>query len=569
MKIQILKIQILMIVLFLSVSSLFSQNANRNLVIVEDFTATWCGYCPVAAKACDELVENGISVGVVAYHGSDDYSNSESEDRIDYYDVWGFPTVYIDGVIETGVSGDDMYNLYLMYVNQRLAITTPITVELTNVVFSGNTFTADVVCEAVGTISATDLVLHASLSESHIPEVWMDDTQELNFVERQMFPDAQGTSIDLVNNTTQTVSIEFTLDSTWIPELCEVVVFVQDVSDKEIYNAAKIEVEELTELPDAIVTVYDTDNLPMEGASVVFGDLQGTTNTIGEVVFADLESGVYTYNATKEGFLPINDAYAVMQVDDKDISITLSEAILLVNEDFSGNIFPPNDWTIENGHEENWNHTNTNYAGGTPAELDFFSNPQFIGYSEFVSPFFDVSGYTNFSLMYRQSISVMNGTDEFALSVLASSDGVEWETLYYISNLETWIPAEQLTVPLIEDYSTAGQIKIKFRVEVFSEKIFYWDIDDVWIIGEISTSVPENKMNDIIIYPNPAKNKIYIENLINASIEIYSISGQLIIEKHNISGSYTLDISAIEKGTYIIKVLADEKSMTSEIIIVN
>ncbi len=485
MKKQILKIQILIAILLFSGSS-FTQNVTRNLVIVEDFTATWCGYCPIAAIACDQLVENGDPVGVIAYHGTDDYANPDSEYRINYYDIYGFPTVYIDGVIETGVSGDDMYALYLTYVNQRMAITTPITVELTNVNYNGNAFTADVVCEAVGTVTANDLVLHASISESHIPEVWMDDMQELNFVERKMFPDAQGTSLDLVNNNQQTISIEFNLDESWVPELCEVVVFVQDVSSKEIFNADKVEVEELTELPDATITVLDDSSLPIEGASVEFGDLQGTTNGSGEVIFADLEPGVYMYNAVKDGYLPINNAYAVMQVEDMEIAITLSMAILIASEDFSGSIFPPEGWTIGGGHEENWRHYNSNYAGGTAPELDFYSNPQFIGGTDFISPFFDITGYTNLSLIFKHVVDAWNANNEFEVSVLASSDGINWDTLWQTME---YIPDEQLTLELSNDYTAAGQVQIKFHVEMYANKIFYWDIDDILIIGEIRTTV--------------------------------------------------------------------------------
>lgn len=40
----------------------------RNMVILEKATGTWCGFCVGAALGFDELLEEGYPIGPIAYH---------------------------------------------------------------------------------------------------------------------------------------------------------------------------------------------------------------------------------------------------------------------------------------------------------------------------------------------------------------------------------------------------------------------------------------------------------------------------------------------------------------------
>ncbi len=543
------------------------DGVTRNMVIVEDFTGTWCGFCPGAAMGISDLIENGYSIGPIAYHNGDPYETTESMARIDYYGITGFPTVNFDGIEQYsgGSSTQSMYDIYWPIIEARMAIPTPLTIDLENVSFNGTTFTADVVCEAVSSIASDDLVVHAVLTESHIDEAWVTQF-ELNEVERLMYNGAEGTPIDLINNTQQTVSIEFTLDGTWIPELCEVVVFVQDVSSKEIFNGDKVHVSELTELPDAIVTVLDNYGSPVENATVDFGEFQETTNASGQVVFPDIEPGVYWYSAYKDGYLPGIESYTVMQAENKELASTLSAANLLSGEDFASG-FPPEGWTIEGDQIDNWTQSQTNYAGGGMPELQFSWSPQFIGFSDVISPFFDITSATNAHLMMKNYVDVYSDLEVFTLHIMATHDGTNWETLWEML-IPIDMPAEQLSFELSEEYLTAGQVQVKFHFEGDSYEMNNWNIDDVWIVEQVITSVGEKALDNILIFPNPAKDVVRISNVDQGSIYIYNINGQLVIEKQNVKGGCILDISNMENGTYIVKVITDTKTMTSKLNII-
>ncbi|RLD53433.1 MAG: hypothetical protein DRJ05_16490, partial [Bacteroidetes bacterium] len=59
-------------------SSVFnSYSTERQMVLMEVGTATWCQYCPGVSIAADEFVANGDDVAVIEYHGSDDFDTGD------------------------------------------------------------------------------------------------------------------------------------------------------------------------------------------------------------------------------------------------------------------------------------------------------------------------------------------------------------------------------------------------------------------------------------------------------------------------------------------------------------
>lgn len=69
------------------------------------------------------------------------------------------------------------------------------------------------------------------------------------------------------------------------------------------------------------------------------------------------------------------------------------------------------------------------------------------------------------------------------------------------------------------------------------------------------------------MYPNPAKNSVTIDA--NGSIErvaIYSILGQEVMSKSPKSNSTTIQTSALQKGTYIVRSTVDGKTSTSKLV---
>jgi len=70
-------------------------------VLIEDYTGTWCGYCPRVAKGI-ELVEVQTSrLAVVAIHlGNDPYTSTAGNSLANLFGVSGLPTARLDRTIE-------------------------------------------------------------------------------------------------------------------------------------------------------------------------------------------------------------------------------------------------------------------------------------------------------------------------------------------------------------------------------------------------------------------------------------------------------------------------------------
>jgi hypothetical protein len=75
-------------------------------------------------------------------------------------------------------------------------------------------------------------------------------------------------------------------------------------------------------------------------------------------------------------------------------------------------------------------------------------------------------------------------------------------------------------------------------------------------------------LNKIVVYPNPAKNKIQFSNIdaVSAEIRIFNVLGKQVFHQSKIDKK-TIDISTFNKGIYLIKIVADGKSKTKKLVI--
>ncbi|MFH1321476.1 MAG: T9SS type A sorting domain-containing protein, partial [Bacteroidota bacterium] len=94
---------------------------------------------------------------------------------------------------------------------------------------------------------------------------------------------------------------------------------------------------------------------------------------------------------------------------------------------------------------------------------------------------------------------------------------------------------------------------------------------DVYLIktntqGDV-VSVKETKIeqNGLIIFPNPANDKIEITGLKNGIIEIINLQGQ-IIKILNLSNTKTIDISKLSGGVYTMKIKTDNGIIVKKLI---
>lgn len=236
-----------LILLLLAVFTMLSA-VPRELVVVEIATGTWCGYCPGAAMGAHDLLDNGHAVAIVKNHNGDPYANTYSNARNNYYGVSGFPTAYFDGLNPSvgGSATQSMYSNYLPKVNARLGVPAKYTISA-NGSMNGNDITVMVTVAKPEADTNTNVVLHSSITQSHIPANWGNQTTVEN-VNRVMSPNQNGTPINLGTGESTTVNLSFTLDSSWNFNLTdlELVLWLQNVSTKETLQGKKYSIPALT-----------------------------------------------------------------------------------------------------------------------------------------------------------------------------------------------------------------------------------------------------------------------------------------------------------------------------------
>ncbi|MDX9694418.1 MAG: C10 family peptidase [Bacteroidales bacterium] len=87
-------------------------------------------------------------------------------------------------------------------------------------------------------------------------------------------------------------------------------------------------------------------------------------------------------------------------------------------------------------------------------------------------------------------------------------------------------------------------------------------VSELAIVVSINTGFGEiNPVNNIAIYPNPAKENISISNIKNAQILIYNTAGIMVYKKENINSDIPVNISELMNGNYYIKIIDNNKSV--------
>ena len=231
----------------------FAQPVERDHVIVEIGTGTGCQFCPGAAMGADDLVSNGHDVGIIEYHNynsSDPFNNSYAAARCSYYGIQGYPTAYFDGgsPVAGGSNSSSLYSSYLPKYNQKKAIPSDFTISIDGSSPTGQDYDISINVENVNNNTQSNLRLQVVVTESEIPYNWQGQNK-LDFVERLMLPNQNGTNLDFSGGNTLNFDYSFSMGSGWNYEHCQLVVFIQNHSTKEILQGA------ILDLPEIIVPV--------------------------------------------------------------------------------------------------------------------------------------------------------------------------------------------------------------------------------------------------------------------------------------------------------------------------
>ncbi len=217
--------------------------AVERCVLVELFTLINCHQCPEANAALDSLNQEypDSSLTIIRYHcipaPADPLYQPESQNRwTSYYGQSAVPRTFFDGGMMVAGADSNSYYDFRDSVEVRRAIPSPLSMSL-SVTYDTTSRSGQVFAQviAVDPVEGEDLYLRYALIESeavHLTEVYQE-------VLRDMIPDAQGVSFAIDQGETFNDTVDFTIDTLWLPENCDMVVFVQDDDTKEVLQSVQ------------------------------------------------------------------------------------------------------------------------------------------------------------------------------------------------------------------------------------------------------------------------------------------------------------------------------------------
>jgi uncharacterized protein YegP (UPF0339 family) len=69
------------------------------------------------------------------------------------------------------------------------------------------------------------------------------------------------------------------------------------------------------------------------------------------------------------------------------------------------------------------------------------------------------------------------------------------------------------------------------------------------------------------VYPNPTTGLVQVEGIEGAQVEVYNMIGEVVYNEANTAASTTIDLSTLESGNYIIKVINNDEVSTQKIVL--
>ena len=519
---------LLSIAAFLLIGSLSAQNVARECVLFEVFTGIRCQYCPAAANAINQMMQEGLALAPVAVHTSafstEEFYTAETNARATFYGINSYPTLKADGI--SGISGggsasENMYSYYIGYYNNRINISSPFTIDLSYTYLEGSTCQVTAVVNKVGECNAANLKVMIALTESHIQKTWQG-MSELNAVTRDFIPTQTGTAF-----TGTSMTVTETFDMAGFPkENMHLVAWVQSFTTKEVFQAVRISMEPedvnydvaLRQLK-SIITKNCSDKVE---PTLVIKALGSETVTSMDVEVTDENNNVIN-TFTWTGDLPQGET-AEVSLPEFDIqgANTLNFNVKKINN--NDDAYPFDNYMSIDIEEAEIHPGDYYFQIKSASNPDrFYLELKNMNTNEIVEEWhFDQGshGYKFYVSIpengcYRLSVVSPNGDGcGNGLGVIKDADGQTFMQFASSMNLFT------------ERYS------VEFR---------YTNAD-----------LEENQSAVFNVYPNPATNQINIEGQDICEVLIYNALGQIIFAKSD--NIETVDTSGFEEGLYVVKV---------------
>ena len=526
-----------------AVSAQPKSNVARECVLFELYTGVNCPYCPAAANAVAQMLEEGLAIAPVAYHTSafstQLYYTSETNARAQYYNISAYPTLMADGLLKYeggGNASQSNYNQYKNLYNQRINQTSPFTIDLSCAPDASGQWTVHCTVNQVGDCSATNLKVMIALTQCNINVGWQG-MQGLHHVCRDLIPTQLGTPF-----TGPSMTIEEPIDMNWPKDDCYLTAWVQN------YNAPK-EVFQAVRIPLAMDLDYDlvlsdvTTTSPTNCSGVVQPTLtvlnsgHETVTGFDIVAYAD---GVQVFTDSWTGALPMGSKVECpMNVFDMGGDAQL--VLKVVNP---------------NGHDDG-------FEGDNLRAVAFEETPVIDGYLKMQFKTDSKPEETTVQIVNMDTDVVVKEftfeepktmyTEEFVLAdagcyririLDAGGDGLGTGGVFGFKNTAG-------------DYIFRGNASTDFTDEL----LFEFTCDGALTVQEQPDSVKAT------VYPNPSSGRFNLSlGEGQWKVEVYDVTGRLVKQQRQASEG-VIDLQGCGNGVYFLKASNGSKNIVEKLMV--
>jgi len=242
--------------------------------------------------------ENPESLAIIEWHNGDEFATDWSNARINFYGVTGFPTAEFDGILEVvGGYQPSSYEYYVPPFTERMGTPSNFNIEIDIEAMDGD-YMVTSTFEMLEGNSTENLSAFVVLTETDCPAIGAENQ---NFVARMVYPDENGTPMDFSSQTIHTLNTTVTLEDEYVFDNCEIVVFIQNMDTKEIYQGYSMMMSDMYVGVDEVAAPQEVTVYPNPASDVVNikSALQikhlAVFNHSGQLVY-NADAGSTTYN---------------------------------------------------------------------------------------------------------------------------------------------------------------------------------------------------------------------------------------------------------------------------------
>lgn len=139
------------------------------------------------------------------------------------------------------------------------------------------------------------------------------------------------------------------------------------------------------------------------------------------------------------------------------------------------------------------------------------------------------------------------------------------KTVYDILSSTRLVECKEVEADENVSFSTAGLSALPYWIYAFDE---YELVSEYVVVDIIASTQEKERAFEFNLFPNPVKGilKIQVPYLNNYSVDIYSLNGELLYQYNKETILFSIDLSTLDKGLYLIKISSENYVATKKVI---